>query len=98
MSTYLYGAFDCMFLSCHVRASDCMFLSCHARVSDCMFLSCHVPVSDCMFLSCHARVSEFHLKISCRNFGEAESAITIDNGRSSYTLTAIWERNSEEQM
>ena len=24
MSTYLYGAFDCMFLSCHVRVSECI--------------------------------------------------------------------------
>ena len=34
-STYLYGEFDCMFLSCHVHvtyAFDCMFLSCHVRV------------------------------------------------------------------
>ena len=41
LSTYLYGAFDCIFLSCHVR----------------VFLSCHVaPASSKEFLDIQATV------------------------------------------
>lgn len=38
------------------------------------------------------------LKINCRNFVEAGSAITIDNDRSIQPPTAIWKRNREEDV
>ena len=85
VSTYLYGAFDCMFLSCHVRVWECIHT---LQLSECQETPCskqapYLKISDCNGTRTHNHLVR---KRTLKHLAKLDIQATVECG---YTLKLV---------